>query len=107
MIFAATPNPALFPSFAADMSALSVSESVSDVSVREGGGAMAAPAPAVEDQEIRQSRYVNIDVMKTLNCSARFIENSFSIKTERVELYFEIVGFKKNARPRERTAYSQ
>ena len=88
MIFAATPNPVLFPSFAADMSALSGSDSDSDVSVREGGGAMAAPAPAEEDQEIRQSRYVNIDVMKTLqNCSARFIENIFSIKTERVELH--------------------
>ena len=87
MIFAATPSPALFPIFAADISASSVSESDSDVSVREGGGAMAAPAPAVEDQEIRQSRYVNIDVMNTLICSARFIENSFSNKTERVELH--------------------
>ena len=45
MILAATPNPGLtgLPAF---ISPLSVPEDGSDVSVREGGGAIAAPAPA-------------------------------------------------------------
>ena len=57
MIFAATPSPALFPIFAADISASSVSESDSDVSVREGGGAMAAPAPAVHKNTAKSIDY--------------------------------------------------
>lgn len=49
MIFAATSNPRLaaLRDLLLDVSSFSCPEGGSDVSVREGGGAIAAPAPAV------------------------------------------------------------
>ena len=55
MIFAATPKPrGALPGL---MSSLSCSEVGSDVSVREGGGAMAAPAPAVHKNTAKPIDY--------------------------------------------------
>ena len=57
MIFAATPKPlAALPGFP-DVSLLSCPEVGSDVSVREGGGAMAAPAPAVHKNTAKPIDY--------------------------------------------------
>ena len=99
MIFAATPNPpAVLPSLVVDTSSVSGPEDGSDVSVREGGGAIAAPAPA-EDQEIRQSRYINIDVMITLQeMFGTFYRNIFHIKLG-VSNYKEIVVLRRTPGP--------
>ena len=57
MIFAATPKPrAALPVFPA-ASLLSWPGVGSDVSVREGGGAMAAPAPAVHKNTAKPIDY--------------------------------------------------
>ena len=57
MIFAATPKPrGALPGFIG-VSSLSCSEVGSDVSVREGGGAMAAPAPAVHKNTAKPKDY--------------------------------------------------
>ena len=98
MILAATPNPpAALPSFVVDTSSLSGPKG-SEVSVREGGGAIAAPAPA-EDQEIRQSRNINIDVMKTLQeMFGTFYSNIFHLKLG-VSNYNEIVVLRRTPGP--------
>ena len=61
MIFAATPNPfALFAAFLLDASSLSCPDDGSDDSVREGGGAMAAPAPAVHKKYGKADRLLSM-----------------------------------------------
>ena len=57
MIFAATPKPRGALPGLIGVSSLSCSEVGSDVSVREGGGAMAAPAPAVHKNTAKPIDY--------------------------------------------------
>ena len=57
MIFAATPRPRAALPDLPGASSLSCPEVGSEVSVREGGGAMAAPAPAVHKNTAKPKDY--------------------------------------------------
>ena len=61
MILAATPNPRdAFPVLLLIGSSLSCPDDGSDVSVREGGGAIAAPAPAVHKKYGKADRLLSM-----------------------------------------------
>ena len=61
MIFAATPKPrVVLTGLLLDGSSVSCPEDGSDVSVREGGGAMAAPAPAVHKKYGKAERLLSM-----------------------------------------------